>query len=88
MTRAARAAAAALALRGAAAEATARRAAAGCAATPVVRALAREHGIDINRIRGSGPAGRVEKQDVLAAAEPDEPRGEPCRPIDERSPPA
>jgi pyruvate dehydrogenase E2 component (dihydrolipoamide acetyltransferase) len=46
-------------------------------ATPVVRALAREHGLDINLIRGSGPAGRVEKQDVLAALTPDAPGDEP-----------
>jgi len=39
-------------------------------ATPVVRALAREHGVDINLVQGTGPAGRVEKQDVLAAADP------------------
>ena len=37
-------------------------------ATPLVRALAREQGVDLNHIRGSGPAGRIEKQDVLAAA--------------------
>jgi pyruvate dehydrogenase E2 component (dihydrolipoamide acetyltransferase) len=46
-------------------------------ATPVVRALAREHGIDINTLRGSGPGGRIEKQDVLAAFVPGEPPGEP-----------
>jgi pyruvate dehydrogenase E2 component (dihydrolipoyllysine-residue acetyltransferase) len=36
-------------------------------AAPVVRALAREHGLDINLVQGTGPGGRVERQDVLAA---------------------
>ena len=36
-------------------------------ATPGVRALAREHGVDLNLVQGSGPAGRVERHDVLAA---------------------
>src|SRR5205807_6523830 len=35
-------------------------------ATPVARQLAREHGIDIQRVRGSGPDGRVERKDVQA----------------------
>jgi pyruvate dehydrogenase E2 component (dihydrolipoamide acetyltransferase) len=35
-------------------------------ATPVARQLARERGIDITQVRGSGPEGRVEKEDVLA----------------------
>lgn len=46
-------------------------------ATPVVRALAREHGVDLTRLEGSGPAGRIEKQDVLAALGPDTYDGEP-----------
>ncbi len=33
-------------------------------ATPVARALAKELGIDINRVKGSGPAGRITKEDV------------------------
>jgi len=33
-------------------------------ATPVARAMAKEMGIDIQHIRGSGPAGRVTKEDV------------------------
>lgn len=35
-------------------------------ATPVARQLARQHGIEISRVPGSGPAGLVEKADVLA----------------------
>lgn len=38
-------------------------------ASPVARRLATMHGIEINRVRGSGPGGRIEKQDVLALIE-------------------
>ncbi len=38
-------------------------------ATPAVRALARELGVDINRIQGSGSEGRVLDKDVRQAAE-------------------
>jgi 2-oxoisovalerate dehydrogenase E2 component (dihydrolipoyl transacylase) len=34
--------------------------------TPAVRRLVREHGVDISQIRGSGAAGRVTRDDVLA----------------------
>lgn len=34
-------------------------------ATPVARAYAKELGIDINQVKGSGPAGRVMKKDIL-----------------------
>lgn len=37
-------------------------------ATPPVRKLAREKGVDIDALRGSGPNGRVTREDVLAAA--------------------
>lgn len=33
-------------------------------ATPVARAMAREMGVDINEVRGTGPAGRVTKNDI------------------------
>ncbi|PKN73206.1 MAG: dihydrolipoamide acyltransferase [Candidatus Cloacimonetes bacterium HGW-Cloacimonetes-3] len=33
-------------------------------ATPVARALAKERGIDINTVQGSGPAGRVTSKDI------------------------
>jgi pyruvate dehydrogenase E2 component (dihydrolipoamide acetyltransferase) len=36
-------------------------------ATPVARTLAREHGVDLAHVRGSGPGGRVERRDVLDA---------------------
>ncbi len=34
-------------------------------ATPVARAMAKEMGIDINNVPGSGPSGRVKKEDIL-----------------------
>lgn len=36
-------------------------------ASPAVRALAREHGLDLSAIAGTGPSGRILKGDVLAA---------------------
>lgn len=35
-------------------------------ATPVSRAMARDMGIDINDVKGTGPAGRVMKEDILS----------------------
>ena len=37
--------------------------------TPLARRLARQHGIDLGRIRGSGPSGRITVANVEAAAE-------------------
>lgn len=37
-------------------------------AAPSVRKLAREEGVDIQTVEGSGPAGRVTKEDVLSAS--------------------
>src|SRR3954452_22970185 len=37
--------------------------------SPLVRNIAREHGIDITRIPGSGISGRVTKQDILSFIE-------------------
>ena len=34
-------------------------------ATPVARALAKDSGLDINNVKGTGPAGRVTKDDIL-----------------------
>jgi len=47
-------------------------------ATPAARTLARERGIDLARLTGSGPDGRIERRDVLAAmdgAGPPQPDG-------------
>jgi pyruvate dehydrogenase E2 component (dihydrolipoamide acetyltransferase) len=38
------------------------------AATPVARRIAREHGVDLATVTGTGPNGRIESRDVLAAA--------------------
>lgn len=38
-------------------------------ASPAVRKLAREHGVDLAAVSGSGPAGRIVREDVVAAAE-------------------
>ena len=37
-------------------------------ALPVVRRLARQHRVDLRKVRGSGPGGRITRQDVLTAA--------------------
>ncbi|WP_136717079.1 dihydrolipoamide acetyltransferase family protein [Halorientalis salina] len=50
-------------------------------AAPSARRLARELGIDIGTVEGSGPGGRVTEQDVRTAAEsPDETPDEPAEP--------
>jgi pyruvate/2-oxoglutarate dehydrogenase complex dihydrolipoamide acyltransferase (E2) component len=40
--------------------------------SPVVRKLALEHGVDLDRVQGSGTRGRVTKEDVIRAAEESE----------------
>jgi pyruvate dehydrogenase E2 component (dihydrolipoamide acetyltransferase) len=52
-------------------------------ATPVTRRMAREHGIDLGTVNGSGPQGRVLKSDVeafLASGSPARPAGATARP--------
>src|SRR4051794_28707272 len=39
----------------------------GTKATPVARRVAAAHGVDLGAVQGSGPAGRIGKDDVLAA---------------------
>ncbi len=41
---------------------------AGVAVSPAAKRIAREYGVDLSKITGSGPDGRIIKQDVLAAA--------------------
>jgi pyruvate dehydrogenase E2 component (dihydrolipoamide acetyltransferase) len=55
--------------------------------SPLVRKMAREHGIDLNRIQGTGAGGRITKQDVeayinrpQAAPQPAPPAARPAAP--------
>ncbi|MEZ4287278.1 MAG: dihydrolipoamide acetyltransferase family protein [Polyangiales bacterium] len=41
----------------------------GAPTSPSVRRIAREHNVDLNRVSGSGPGGRITKDDVLDATE-------------------
>jgi 2-oxoisovalerate dehydrogenase E2 component (dihydrolipoyl transacylase) len=47
--------------------AVAQAAPAGVRATPPVRKLARERGVDLANVRGAGPEGRITREDVLGA---------------------
>ncbi len=38
-------------------------------ASPAARALARKHGVDLSKVQGTGPDGRVQSDDVLRAVE-------------------
>jgi pyruvate dehydrogenase E2 component (dihydrolipoamide acetyltransferase) len=56
-------------------------------ASPLAKRLAAEMGVDIGSLKGSGPEGRIVKEDVLAAAGGKAPTGERRRPVAEpRSP--
>ena len=52
-------------------------------ATPSVRALAKELGVDVNKVAGTGPEGRVLEKDVRQAVEgkakPAEPEKKPAK---------
>ena len=48
-------------------------------ATPLVRSLAKELGVDLDTLAGTGQQGRLTEQDVRAAAGPKEGRREPLR---------
>ncbi|MHC4439599.1 MAG: E3 binding domain-containing protein [Planctomycetota bacterium] len=47
-------------------EKTEQRSRAGVSVSPSAKRIAREHGIDLSKILGTGPDGRILKQDVLA----------------------
>jgi len=64
-------------------------AAGGLRASPVARRIADERGIDLRQIQGTGPGGRVTKNDVLnfepaevPAAAPEEPAEQPPAPVE------
>ena len=48
-------------------------------ATPLIRKVAQELGVDLAAVEGTGPQGRITEQDVRAAAGPSEGRREPLR---------
>jgi pyruvate dehydrogenase E2 component (dihydrolipoamide acetyltransferase) len=48
-------------------------------ATPLVRKIAQELGVDLDSLTGTGPQGRITEADVRAAATPREGRREPLR---------
>src|SRR5512145_826383 len=49
-------------------------------ATPVARKIAAEKGIDLAKVQGTGPSGRVRKSDVLAAKPAERRAGPPAGP--------
>jgi pyruvate dehydrogenase E2 component (dihydrolipoamide acetyltransferase) len=53
-------------------------------AAPSTRRLAREMGVELEALQGTGPKGRVEKEDVERAAAPTIPRPDPKEPDEER----
>jgi pyruvate/2-oxoglutarate dehydrogenase complex dihydrolipoamide acyltransferase (E2) component len=53
-------------------------------ATPLVRRLAQELGVDLDAVTGTGPRGRITEQDVRAAAPAGEGRREPLRGVRRR----
>ena len=48
--------------------------------SPKARRLAKEHGIDVSRIKGTGPGGEILTEDVLAATSSDGAPASPARP--------
>jgi pyruvate dehydrogenase E2 component (dihydrolipoamide acetyltransferase) len=48
-------------------------------ATPLVRKIAQDLGVDLDSVTGTGPQGRITEEDVRAAAGPSEGRREPLR---------
>jgi pyruvate dehydrogenase E2 component (dihydrolipoyllysine-residue acetyltransferase) len=48
-------------------------------ATPLVRKIAQELGVDLEALTGTGPQGRITEEDVRASAGPSEGRREPLR---------
>jgi len=48
-------------------------------AMPAIRAFAKDRGVDLHTIRGTGPGGTITKDDVIGAATPAAAEGEPLR---------
>lgn len=54
--------------------------------SPIVRRLAREHGLDLNALSGTGPDGLITRRDVVAASAVREPAvEEPASNVDQRT---
>jgi len=52
-------------------------------ASPVARRIAQENDVDLQKLSGTGPGGRIVKADVEAATEPDEtPTAQPAPPVE------
>lgn len=54
-------------------------------ASPAVRRLAEQHGLDLPLVRGTGPGGRIEKQDVLRTVEGSQATGGEAVPAQRRA---
>ncbi|HXS39091.1 MAG TPA: dihydrolipoamide acetyltransferase family protein [Stellaceae bacterium] len=48
-------------------------------ATPAIRAFAKDRGVDLHMLRGTGPGGAITRNDVIGAAAPATAEGEPLR---------
>jgi pyruvate dehydrogenase E2 component (dihydrolipoamide acetyltransferase) len=57
-------------------------------ASPVARRIAREQGVDLSRLQGTGPGGRIVKADVEAAASGAAPQAAPAAPAPAEAAPA
>ncbi|HEU4949590.1 MAG TPA: dihydrolipoamide acetyltransferase family protein [Candidatus Deferrimicrobiaceae bacterium] len=56
-------------------------------ATPVVRKLAKDLGVELGKVPGSGPGGRITEEDLRRAQAPEAPKGTPAEsPAEERIP--
>lgn len=73
------------ALKEAAPETAEEKAEADVKVSPAARRLAKERGVDLAQIKGTGPEGRIVREDVLAAAEKTE-AGPPAEPAPEGRP--
>jgi pyruvate dehydrogenase E2 component (dihydrolipoamide acetyltransferase) len=57
-------------------------------ASPIARRMAREMGLELATVKGTGPGGRIVKADVEAAAKGDEPPAEEAAPEEPQAAPA